>query len=167
MGVPPGRVAFAYGAQGKPRLAGDGVRFNLSHAEDEAVLAVARDRELGIDIERIRPDVECDEIAQRFFSPAETAALMALPSSARPPAFFAGWTRKEAFIKAKGGGLGIPLADFEVSLDPAGPARLLRTSWDPDDAGRWWLQALDAPAGFAAALAVEGQEPRLHTRRLS
>jgi 4'-phosphopantetheinyl transferase len=168
LGRPPGAVLFAYGMHGKPRLADDGtLRFNLSHSRDVGLLAVARGRELGIDLEWIRPDVECDEIAQRFFSTMETAALMALPAASRPPAFFACWTRKEAFVKAKGGGLGIPLADFDVSVDPAGPARLLRTAWDPPDVDRWWLRALEVPPGFAAAMVVEGGEPRLQRMELS
>ena len=167
LAVAPPAVSFAYGPQGKPMLQQrGGLRFNLSHAEDEAILAVAKGREVGIDIERIRPEVECEDIAQRFFSPAEVAALLALPATARPPVFFTCWTRKEAFIKALGGGLGIPLTDFEVSLEPAGPARLLRTAWDPAVAGRWRLHTLAAPPGFAAALAVEGGEPRIRTLRL-
>lgn len=166
--VSPDTVRFAYGPQGKPRLAdAAGLRFNVSHAEDEAVLAVARGREVGVDIERLRTDMDWEPIARRFFSPREAEALLALPPPARPPAFFAGWTRKEAFIKAVGGGLDIPLADFDVSLDPAGPARLLRTGWDPEEAGRWSLQAIQAPPGFAAAIAVQGGPPRLHAVRVS
>ena len=160
----PSAVAFEYGPQGKPRLAGEAaVRFNLSHSEHEAVVAVARDREVGIDLERVRPTVECEQLAQRFFSPAETAALLALPSSVRPRAFYAYWTCKEAFLKAKGGGLNIPLDEFEVSID-AGFARIVRTAWDPREAGRWSLSVLPAPPGFAAALVVEGERPRLRPR---
>jgi len=162
--VAPSAVAFAYGAEGKPRLAGeDAVRFNLSHSEHEAVVAVARDREVGIDLESVRTTVECELLAQRFFSPAETAALLALPAPARPQAFYAYWTCKEAFLKAKGGGLNIPLDEFEVSVDP-GSARIVWTAWDPSEAGRWSLSVLPAPPGFAAALVVEGERPRVHSR---
>src|SRR5262249_15106468 len=154
--VPPSAVGFSYGPQGKPRLAGDGsLRFNLSHSEDRAVLAVARDRELGIDLERIRPTVDCDEIVRYFFSSEETATLMGLPSAGRAQAFFAFWTYKEAFIKAKGGGFGIQLADFDVRVEPGGLARLTRAAWDPEETGRWSLRALPAPPGFAAAIAIE------------
>jgi 4'-phosphopantetheinyl transferase len=163
----PRAVAFAYAPSGKPALAGKGkVRFNLSHSASEAVLAIARGRELGIDLERIREDVECEGIARGFFSPAETAALMALPSTARRQGFFRCWTRKEAFVKAKGEGLSIPLADFDVSLDPEGPARLLRTEWDPLEKARWSLRSIEAPPGFAAALAVSGREPRVQMWRV-
>jgi len=157
LGTAPDAVTFAYGPQGKPRLAAhEALGFNLSHSEGQALLAVTRDREVGIDLERIRPDVDCERIAVDFFSTAEAAALMAMPVAARPGAFFACWTRKEAFIKAMGGGLAVPLADFDVSLEPAGPARLLRTAWDPRDIERWSLQAVDVPTGFAAAIAVQG-----------
>ena len=153
----PDALDFAYGPQGKPRLAGhDALRFNLSHSADQALLGVARGQDVGIDLERIAPGVDCERLAVHFFSAAEAAALMAMPVAARPRAFFAGWTRKEAFIKALGGGLAVPLADFDVSLDPAGPARLLRTAWDPQEAAHWSLQAVEAPAGFVAAMAVRG-----------
>ncbi len=163
--VTPSAVAFEYGPQGKPRLAGEAaVRFNLSHSEHEAVVAVARDREVGIDLERVRPTVECESLAQHFFSPPETAALLALPSSVRSRAFYAYWTCKEAFLKAKGGGLNIPLDEFEVSVD-ASSARILWTAWDPREAGRWSLSVLPAPSGFAAALVVEGESPYLRQRK--
>jgi 4'-phosphopantetheinyl transferase len=163
-GVAPGAVAFEYGPQGKPRLAGHApVRFNLSHSEHEAVVAVARDHEVGIDIEIVRPTVECESLAERFFSPAETKALLTLPSSHRARAFYAYWTCKEAFLKAKGGGLNIPLDEFEVSFDE-GSERIVRTDWDPREAERWSLRVLPAPAGFAAALVVEGEQPRLRSR---
>jgi 4'-phosphopantetheinyl transferase len=152
----PRTLEFRYGREGKPRLTGErSLRFNLSHCEDQALLAVARDREVGVDVEWIRPDFECEQIAARFFSPAETAALRASPASARASVFFAIWTRKEAFVKAKGGGLSIPLADFDVSADLSGPVRLLRTAWDPSEARRWTLRTLETLPGFAAALAVD------------
>ena len=89
------------------------------------------------------------------FLQKETATLMGLPSAGRARAFFAFWTYKEAFIKAKGGGLGIQLADFDVCVEPDGLARLTRTAWDPEETGRWSLRALPAPPGFAAAIAIE------------
>jgi 4'-phosphopantetheinyl transferase len=165
--VAPSAVAFEYGPQGKPRLAGRAVvHFNLSHAEHEAVVAVARDRELGIDLEMVRTTIEYEPLAQRFFSPPETKALLALPSSARPRAFYEYWTCKEAFLKAKGGGLNVPLDEFEVSVG-ADSARIVWTAWDPREAGRWSLSLLPAPVGFAAALAVQGGRPRLRSRDFS
>lgn len=152
----PGAVAFEYGPNGKPRLAGEAsLRFNLSHSEDQALLAVTRGRDVGIDIEKVRPELECEAMASRFFSRAEALALRSLPPSARPQAFCAIWTRKEAFVKAKGGGLAIPLADFDVSCDLCGPVRLLRTAWDPLETQRWTLRTLETLPCFAAALVVE------------
>lgn len=165
LGVEPSAVAFEYGPEGKPRLAGEGtLRFNLSHSEDQALLAVARDREVGVDIEKIRPELECEAMASRFFSPAEATALKSLPVSVRPQAFFAIWTRKEAFIKAKGGGLAIPLADFDVSCELSGPVRLLRAAWDPLETERWTLRMLETLPGFAAALAVGERPPEPPSR---
>ena len=160
--VEPRAVAFEYGPQGKPRLAGEAaLRFNLSHSEHEALVAVARDREVGIDVEIVRPTVECEALARRFFSPEETAALLALPASVRARAFFAYWTCKEAFLKAKGGGLNIPMDECEVSIE-AGAERIVRTAWDPRDAESWSLSVLPAPPGFTAAVVVEGERPRLN-----
>lgn len=161
LGLPPGALAFRYSAFGKPALTGDAaatdLRFNVSHAGGLALYAVARGREIGVDLERIRPDFATDEIARRFFSPGEVAALRALGPEHRSRAFFDCWTRKEAYIKARGEGLSRPLDRFEVSLAPGAPAALLATGEDPDEAARWSLRALCPGPGYAAALAVEGQ----------
>ncbi len=156
----PATIAFSYGPQGKPALAGPQpgpeLRFNLSHSAHMLICAVTRSGELGIDVERVRPAVEAQAIARRFFSARETAALLALPPASRPTAFFACWTRKEAYIKAKGGGLTIPLDSFDVSLAPGEPAALLRAA-EPDETRRWVLQELAPAPGFVAALAVSRQ----------
>lgn len=114
VGQDPSSLRFEYGDQGKPALA-DGPCFNLSHAGGFACLAVHPDLEVGLDIEAHR-DVE-DEIADRFFSASEVAALSHLSGQDRQAGFFRCWTRKEAVIKALGGGLSIPLDAFDVSLD--------------------------------------------------
>jgi len=166
LGTDPSAVTFCYGPQGKPTLAGprQALSFNLSHSAHMVVCAVTRSGELGIDVERLRPAVDSQAIARRFFSPRETAALLALPPASRPRAFFACWTRKEAYIKAKGGGLTIPLASFDVSLTPGEPVALLRAA-DPDETRRWVLHELDPAPGFVAALAVDRQIEKL--RRFS
>lgn len=165
LGTEPERLPFRTTPYGKPFLppeaGGDTLRFNLSHAGGLALYAVTLGRELGIDIEAIRPRVVQESVAERFFAPAEVAALRSLPPDQQPEAFFACWTRKEAYIKAKGEGLSIPLASFEVSLLPGEPAALHRTETDPEEAARWSLTTLDAGAGYAAALAVEGHDWRL------
>ena len=158
LGTDPSALAFCYGPQGKPALAGPqtehSLSFNLSHSAHMVVCAVTRSGELGIDVERLRPAVNSEAIARRFFSPRETAALLALPPASRPQAFLACWTRKEAYIKAKGGGLTIPLASFDVSLAPGEPVALLRTA-DPEETRRWLLHELAPAPGFVAALAVD------------
>jgi 4'-phosphopantetheinyl transferase len=133
------------------------LRFNLSHSEEQAVLALTLGREIGVDIERTRSDVACDEIAQRFFSPAERDQLRATPPDLQIAAFFRVWTCKEAFLKAHGAGLTVSLDSFEVEADPAKPPALLATRPDPREAVCWSLRHLDVPPGFAAAVAVRGQ----------
>jgi 4'-phosphopantetheinyl transferase len=157
----PESLSFCYSSHGKAALAcesgGDAIRFNMSHAHGVALYAVTRGREIGIDLEFIRCDLETEQIAERFFSRSEIAALRALPLSLRKHAFFLCWTRKEAYIKARGEGLSIPLDQFDVSLIPGEPAALLSTQSDADEALRWSLEELALGSGYAAALAVEGR----------
>ncbi|HEX2191395.1 MAG TPA: 4'-phosphopantetheinyl transferase superfamily protein [Longimicrobiaceae bacterium] len=160
LGTDPRRVAFHYLSHGKPalggELAGDGLRFNVSHSGEMALYAFSRGRELGVDVEEVRPMEDGLQIAERFFSQAEVAAFRALPAEVRDEAFFNCWTRKEAYIKAVGEGLSFPLHVFDVSLAPGEPACLL-ASRDPREAERWSLRGLPDPApGYRAALVAEG-----------
>jgi 4'-phosphopantetheinyl transferase len=164
-GAAPGAIRFSYSRHGKPALAepaGTRLRFNVSHSGELAFFAFTREREVGIDVEQIRPLSDGPRLAERFFSPAEVAALLALPEEQRHDGFFICWTRKEAFIKAKGQGLSLSLDQFDVSLGDREASLLLATRWDPDDAGRWSLRGLPAPPGYRAALAVEGHEWQLN-----
>lgn len=152
-GVQPGRLRFDYGGHGKPRLAGRaGPRFNLSHSGGAALYAFCADRELGVDLERESPLDDHESIARRFFSPAEAAELASLPARERLAAFYRCWTRKEAYLKARGEGLGFPLERFAVSLRPAQPPRLHA----PADGRRWSLHDVAPGPGYAAALVAEG-----------
>jgi 4'-phosphopantetheinyl transferase len=158
--VPASELAFRYSAYGKPTLADgfdDGtLRFNVSHSHERALFAVTCGREVGVDIEFLGREIRGEEIAKRFFSAGECATLRALPQEVKQQAFFNCWTRKEAYIKAHGEGLSLPLDQFDVSLAPGEPAALLATRSDPQDASRWSMQALSPGEGYVAALAVEG-----------
>jgi 4'-phosphopantetheinyl transferase len=160
LGLPPERLRFYYGPQGKPALdpdsEEDGIQFNVSHCHDFALFAVTRGRQVGIDLERIRPLPEAGQVAERFFSAQERSVFHALPESDRQLAFFRCWTRKEAFIKAEGQGLSLPLDGFDVSLAPGQPAKLLAVKRDPEEASRWSLYDLWPAPGFVAAVAAEG-----------
>lgn len=156
LGQPARLLRFGYNEYGKPTLPHPPLRFNLSHAGEVALLAVTSGREVGVDVEAVRDDIEGDQLAERFFSPGEVETLMSLPEGLRPRAFFDCWTRKEAFIKALGSGLSHPLDAFDVSLAPGEPAALLRTRTDPLEAARWTLRELEPGEGYAAAVAVEG-----------
>jgi 4'-phosphopantetheinyl transferase len=159
---PPESLRFVANAHGKPdfdpTMGVDlAIRFNLAHSGPWVVFALALGREIGVDIERIRPDFSGFAIAERFFAPGEVATLRGLPEASRKLAFFHGWTRKEAYIKAKGKGLALPLDEFEVAIAPDQPASLLSTLPDPLEASRWSLIELPAEPGFVAAVCVEGQ----------
>jgi 4'-phosphopantetheinyl transferase len=165
LNIEPSLLRFEYSQYGKPRLTkefDDGsLRFNLSHAHERSLYAFARGAELGVDIEYVRQGFACEEIARRFFSQREVADFCSLPTSQRAEAFFHCWTRKEAYVKAIGEGLSMPLNEFDVSLLPGAPAALLRNSRRPLEVRRWSLQSLDVASGYVAALAVEGHERRL------
>jgi 4'-phosphopantetheinyl transferase len=154
--VSPERFEFAHNAYGKPFLPDSPIKFNLSHAGRLALYAVARGREVGVDIERIRSDFDCEAIAERFFSERERGMLRALAPESRHRGFFYGWTRKEAFIKAIGQGVSFPLDQFDVALAPDTPAALLRIRGDAQAAAPWRVLDLDVADGYAAALVVEG-----------
>jgi 4'-phosphopantetheinyl transferase len=167
LGCTPAGVKLSYTAFGKPFLCDEaehGLRFNLSHSQDQALLAVTRGRVIGVDIEQVRPDFATEEIAQRFFSERECQELQALPSAERTTAFFRCWTRKEAFIKAVGDGLSFPLDAFAVSFAPGEPAALRWLRADDEGVRHWHLKNLAAPSGFLAALAVEGDVSRVVIR---
>jgi 4'-phosphopantetheinyl transferase len=163
-GTPPKLLEFSYNAFGKPKLTGahaeTRIRFNLSHAGGLALYALAAGREVGVDIEFVREDVPCEDLAASFFSRREVAALLALPACERRRAFFDCWTRKEAYIKARGKGLSLPLDSFDVSLAPGEPASLLWTREESEAAG-WTLRELTTEGGYRAAVAVEGCGSRL------
>jgi len=157
----PGRLQFRYGPQGKPFLADqpehNELRFNIAHSHELALLGFTRGRELGVDLEYIRPLKDLNQIAARFFSARENATLKKLPSSQKQVAFYTCWTRKEAYIKAIGEGLSMPLDAFDVSLGPDAPAALISVRDDPDEARRWSMQALQPAPNYIAAFIVEGR----------
>lgn len=157
----PQDLTFVTGDRGKPALASGGkgfqVEFNLSHSGDFAVLAIAKSMVLGVDIERINPEFASEQIAERFFAPIEVDHLRSLPPAAQAEAFFSCWTRKEAYIKAVGEGLSIPLDSFAVAFGPGVSPRLLQVDAQLDEISRWSMYDLQAPGGYKAALVIEGQ----------
>ncbi len=155
----PQHVLFISNEYGKPALAPahkSKLQFNLSHSRDIALYAVARGRAVGVDVEYMKDDIDYDDLAKVSFSPQEQVVLRSLAGEAKRTAFFNCWTRKEAYIKARGMGLSLPLDLFDVSLLPGEAAALLASREDPREGDRWTLQALFPCTGYAGALAVEG-----------
>jgi len=161
--VEPARLEFRYNQHGKPYVSrpcagpdtgghagsSGNLYFNVSHAGSLAIFAVSRSREVGIDIERVDPSFVQEQIPERFFSPREVEMLRSLPESSQLEAFFNCWTRKEAYVKARGQGLSLPLQSFDVSLAPGEPAAFLR------GAGAWSLEAVPSEPGYVAALVAQ------------
>lgn len=160
----PGAIMFQYSTAGKPSLrdeAGSGIRFNVSHTDDIALYAVTRFREVGVDIEGIRPDLASERIAERFFSPREVVTLRALRSELQYEAFFRCWTRKEAYVKARGTGITVALDQFDVSLALDEPAMILGSREAGAARHRWSLLHLTPGPGYVGAVALAGEIPTL------
>jgi 4'-phosphopantetheinyl transferase len=154
LGSQPEDLRFEYGVYGKPALgSGHTLRFNLSHSNEVALLAVTLDAELGVDVEHVRADFASEDIARRYFSRTEVGVFNALPQEDRVAAFFRCWTRKEAYIKAIGKGFSQALDAFDVTLAPDAQPALLRA--EDDDASRWLLIDVEVGEGYAGALMVE------------
>lgn len=159
LGVAPAAVQLVYGARGKPALsphfADAELHFNVSHCGDVAAYAFARRREVGVDVEHVRLMPDSDEIAARFFSRRENEAYRALDPRDKLVGFFNCWTRKEAFVKATGCGLGDPLDFFDVSLAPSEPPRILRVNDRTGDDCGWSLASFSPAPRFVAALVTK------------
>jgi len=158
-GAAPRDIRFEYSAHGKPSPAPDfedqRVGFNVAHSGEWVVLAFTFGRRIGIDIEKIRHDFDTGQIAERFFSVAERECLRQLPMEQRCDAFFRCWTRKEAFVKATGDGLSLPLSQFDVAFAPGEPAGLMATRPIAAEARHWFMEDLSIHADYAGALVAE------------
>jgi 4'-phosphopantetheinyl transferase len=167
-------IRFRTTANGKPELAAspdfeindfpvNDLRFNLSHTEAVTVFAIARHRRVGVDVERIRQNTNAMELAERFFSPQEVHWLRSQPASEQVSSFYSCWTAKEAYIKAHGEGLAMPLSSFGVLPAPGGAGSSLQLNvYDhPEQAGRWSVWRLEMGTSLRAALAIEGESCRV------
>jgi 4'-phosphopantetheinyl transferase len=154
LGCPPDEIELICGPKGKPALRDSSrIRFNTSHSGEMALYAFTLDCELGIDVEQLRDLDDPESIAARFFSTAEASELLSLKPDERGLAFFRCWTRKEAYVKAIGEGLEIPLDSFQVTLLPDAPARFVQMASHLGTASDWTLHHLELAPGYVGALA--------------
>lgn len=135
---------------GKPFVNEANLQFNISHSGEVALYAFTKNKKVGIDVEKIRDDVDIQGLSHRYFTPRESELIASLPSDQRLNAFFKCWTQKEAYIKARGEGLRIPLKEFEVSILPEESFGLQTTN------SPWHFEPLKPASGYSAALAIEG-----------
>jgi len=160
-GTRPERVQFRYGDRGKPYLAdpaGD-LELNLSNSDEMALVGFVRGVEIGVDIEFLKPMPDCEQISERFFSESERAVLRSQPADRKEEAFFNCWTRKEAYLKAVGTGLAVPLDSFDVTLAPGEPPRMLTLEGNAERAARWYFEHFRPAENYIGALAIEGEPP--------
>ena len=152
----PENVHILNGPHGKPMLAGrsspDSIRFSVSHSGGRVLYAIARGWEIGVDVEKIRPDFPCGNISDRYFSSREAALIRGVSEHARTETFFSHWTLKEALLKGLGCGLSLPLNGIEIARDPP---KVLSIQGHPGVSSRWTVRNIDLEPGYAAALAVE------------
>jgi len=171
LALPPDQLRFTYNEYGKPAVSDEqndrALNFNLSHSAELALYAFTRGRGVGIDIEYIREDFATLEIAERFFSKDEVTALKSLPTDQRTMGFFNCWSRKEAFIKAKGMGVSYPLDRFTVSLVPGEPPALLKVDDDEREVARWRMYELKPGDGYVAAMIATAPPVMLKQRHWS
>ena len=167
LGCPPREVPLALGERGALAVEGAGAagwRVNLSHTEGLVAVAVARGVDVGVDVEDAARRGRTVELAERFFAAEETRALAALPEARQRARFFALWTLKEAYIKAMGQGLAIPLGRFAFDLD-RGPGAAIGFAVDPaidPDGGRWRFVRFSPDGQHALAVcAASGERPLL------
>jgi 4'-phosphopantetheinyl transferase len=155
----PRDISFRYGPHGKPYLSAKSnavrLEFNLTYSRDLALCAVSYERRVGIDMEYLRPITDLTKFASVAFSRAEQIELASLADEQRVLGFFNGWTRKEAYVKARGDGLRMPLDLFDVSLTPGAPAALLASRFEPGDIDRWLFYPITSVEGYTGAVVVE------------
>ncbi len=158
---PANSFEFAYSKEKKPFLKNTNLNetpvFNVSHSHGQALIAISRNRQLGIDIEKIREDVEYKKLAQRFFSKNENRALLAYQGNVQR-AFFATWTRKEAFVKAIGKGIAFGLGEFDVNTDPDTAPELLETRNQAIDVKNWRMASVATADDYIASVAADAGE---------
>lgn len=168
--ITPADLSFRYGRRGKPRLSNEvnnylDIRFSISHSGNLSLLAVTRGLEIGVDVEAMNPKLPLEEIAKRFFSANENRKLWQLPLALQAECFFSCWTRKEAYLKALGEGLAVPLDSFDVAFGPGVRAALLEVRTNNSEASRWSMYNVAVAKGYKAALVVEGKNHKLHQRQ--
>lgn len=161
MKVKPGELQFQYNVYRKPFLTGKfkkkGLCFNTSHSQGIALYGITQQKEIGVDIEKIRSDLSCNKIAKRQFSQSEFMLFQKSPVSKKTQTFFTLWTRKEALLKALAQGLHFSMKQFDVSGTPCRSVKFLNNSTNTENNSEWFIRDLEVDSGFCAALAIEGQ----------
>ena len=156
LGIAPAAIAFEKAKNGKLSVTrhAAAVQFNVAHSDERAIYAVSRRCALGVDIECLNRDVDCDRLAERFFTQRERTMLRRIPEAERKRAFLACWTRKEAVVKATGDGLALPLDQFDVTVAPDAAPRLRHFAIATQRTANWHLYAANVGSDYVATIAA-------------
>jgi 4'-phosphopantetheinyl transferase len=159
----PCDLSFSSGPNGKPALLtpgpdGSTVSFNMTHSQGRALIAVSDGREVGIDLEKVKPGVKALAIARRYFAPAEQAAIESAPAQLQSQVFFRYWVAKEALLKGQGIGLRFPIDEFAVHFGARDERARILTSETSQLSADWTIQMLPVEPDWEAALAVPGAD---------
>jgi len=170
LNLEPDRIEFVYGRHGKPALKSVGqnktLEFNLSHSKDLALYAFSWNRKVGIDIEYMIPMADMDDFAEKYFASSESEYINSLSGKQKNEAFFKTWTCKEAFLKANGSGLTVPINQVEISFEADGVA-LTSIGSDKEQSPRWRLELLNPIPGYKAAVAIDGHDCQIIFQQLN
>jgi len=168
LSIPPDSIEFEPGTNGKPQLAGEaaasGIEFNLSHSNELSLTAITTGKQVGVDLEHVRPLSDANDLVRRFFSKREAAAFAIVPEDQKPLAFFRIWTRKEACLKATGQGITHLLDQVEVSFAPGEPAQLVKVPEKWNGSADWSLCHLEPGLGYVGAVAIACRNAKVRFR---
>lgn len=171
LGVEPARIEFTYGVYGKPDLEtalnGRNLQFNLSHSKDQAIYAFNWDQPVGVDIEYIHPMKNMEEIAAQFFTANECEMIHFSPKDQKYESFFKIWTCKEAYLKANGSGLMVPINQVEIFMTPEGKAGLASIGDDLQQTAPWSLKIFTPITGYQAACAIKDHKKQIVYQQIS
>ena len=155
----PRSIKFGMSSHGKPFVIGHDISFNVTHSHGCALIGFTRNTPIGLDVEKLRNKVDCQGLSRRYFSPNESDELLAIAEEDQQQAFFTCWTRKEAFVKALGRGIGFGLDNFDVAFQNHDQPRIKDIRFKEENAKHWGVASLNTSPGYVASICYKSEKP--------